>query len=281
MLRVRHPPQHTCDHAPVAAEQAQGGPAAGRVQSLERGLALLDAVAGSSPHGAPVAVLAEQCGLHRATAWRLLATMEAHGWVERDPGGTRYRVGHALARVATAAGVDGLVRRARPELERVARETGETAALAVAGRTGVTYVDEVAPPSVLSANWLGRAVPLHATSTGKALLAALPEAEVDALLGDGLPAFTATTVTDRAALARELAATRERGWGACRGELEPHLYGVSAAVVEPRSGRPYAVLSIWGPRDRVPESRFAELGPRAVQAAGWIAGQAGTGRPSR
>ena len=257
------------------------GAGPGRVQSLERGLALLDAVAGASPDGAPVAVLAEQCGLHRATAWRLLATMEAHGWVERDPGGVRYRVGYALARASTAAGVDGLVRRARPELERVAHVTGETAALAVAGRTGVTYVDEVAPPSVLSANWLGRPVPLHATSTGKALLAGLPPAEVEALLGTGLTAFTATTVTDRAALTAELAATRERGWGTCRGELEPHLYGVSAAVLEPRSGRPYAVFSIWGPRDRVPESRFAELGPLAVQAAGRIADQAGAGRPSR
>lgn len=273
-------PPRTCHDAAVT-ERADGGAASGRIQSLERGLALLDAVAGASPQGAPVAVLAEQCGLNRATAWRLLATLEAHGWVERDPGGSRYRIGFALARVSTAAGVDGLVRRARPELERVAGETGETAALAVAGRTGVTYVDEVAPQAVLSANWLGRAVPLHATSTGKALLAGLPPAEAQALLGGELTAFTPTTVTDRAALERELAATRERGWGACRGELEPQLYGVSAPVLEPRSGRTYAVFSIWGPRDRVPESRFAELGARAVEAARRIADQAGAGLPSR
>jgi len=248
-----------------------GGRAGGRVQSLERALALLDRVAGAAPAGATVAELAQACGLHRATAWRLLATMEAHGYVERDPTANRYRVGFALARVATSAGVDGLVRRARPELERVAAETGETADLAVAGRHGVTYVDEVAPPSVLTANWLGREVPLHATSTGKALLAWLPRAEVEALLAGGLPAYTATTVTDRDLLARELARTRAQGYGVCRGELEPHLYGVSAPVLAAGGGRPYAVFSVWGPRDRVPESRFAELGARVAQAARTVA----------
>lgn len=238
----------------------------GRVQSLERALALLDAVA-AAPDGAPVADLAAVTGIHRATAWRLLATMEAHGYVERDPRSNRYRVGFSVARVAAAAGVDALVRRARPELERVCADTGETADLAVAGRHGVSYVDEVAPAAVLTANWLGREVPLHATSTGKAFLAALPPAEVDALLAGPLTAFTPRTQTRPEALAAELARTREAGYGVCRGELEPQLYGVSAAVLDRVTGRPVAVVSIWGPRDRVPESRFAELGARAVRAA--------------
>lgn len=243
----------------------------GRVQSLERALLLLDHVAGASPEGASVARLAQECAINRATAWRLLATMEAHGFVERDPVANRYRVGFALARVSTSAGVDGLVRRAHPELERVSRETGETADLAVAGRHGVTYVDEVAPPAVLTANWLGRHVPLHATSSGKAFLAWLPEVEVDALLGDPLVAYTGTTVTDRVRLRKDLAVTRERGFGTCRGEYESQLYGVSAPVLDTHSGRPFALVSIWGPRDRVPEARFAELGERAVRAAEVVA----------
>jgi len=59
---------------------------------------------------------------------------------------------------------------------------------------------------------------------------------------------------------------RARGYGTCAGELESALYGVSAPVLD-RTGRPLAVLSIWGPKDRVPEQRFAELGPIAVAAA--------------
>jgi DNA-binding IclR family transcriptional regulator len=251
-------------------DQGDGAPRergqSGRVQSLERAIALLYAVADSSPEGEPVASLAAKCGLNRATAWRLLATMEQHALVERDPATNRYAVGFAIARMATAAGIDGLVRRAHSVIERVSTQTGETANLAVARRLGLTYVDEVAPPLVLSANWLGRAVPLHATSTGKALLAWLPDEEIESLLASPLTAYTDTTITDRSRLRAELVATRARGYGVCVGELEANLYGVSAPVLDER-GRPFAVVSIWGPQDRVPEPRFPALGVLAAEAA--------------
>ncbi|MGE3664376.1 MAG: IclR family transcriptional regulator, partial [Pseudonocardia sp.] len=144
--------------------------------------------------------------------------------------------------------------------------TGETASLAMPGMGGLTYVDEVTPTAVLMASWLGRSVPLHATSTGKALLAFLPAAEVHRVVSEELPAFTDTTITAPNELAAELAATRDRGYGTCAGELESALYGVSAPVLD-RTGRPMAVLSIWGPKDRVPEQKFTELGAIAVQAA--------------
>ena len=105
------------------------------------------------------------------------------------------------------------------------------------GMGGLTYVDEVRPTAVLTAGWLGRTVPLHATSTGKALLAFLPAAEVSRVLAEELPAFTDATITSPEALAAELAATRARGYGTCAGELESSLYGVSAPVLD-RSGRP-------------------------------------------
>ncbi len=242
----------------------------GRVQSLERAIALLDAVADASPGGAPVAGLALRCGLNRATAWRLLGTLEAHGLVDRDPATQRYSVGFAVSRLAASAGVDGLVRRAHPVLVRLSERTGETADLAVARPLGLTYVDEVAPPSVLAANWLGRQVPLHATSSGKALLAWLPDAEVSALLEQRLTRYTPSTLTSLKALRLDLAQTRERGYGFCVGELEPTLNGVSAPVLD-GAGRPVAVLSVWGPHDRVPPERFAELGALTVQAAADVA----------
>jgi DNA-binding IclR family transcriptional regulator len=145
-------------------------------------------------------------------------------------------------------------------------QTGEIASLAMPGVGGLTYVDEVTPPAVLTASWLGRVVPLHATSTGTALLAFLPPAELRRVLPSALHGFTDTTITAAMALDAELVATRSRGYGTCAGELESALYGVSAPVLD-RSGRPLAVLSIWGPKDRVPEQRFAELGPIAVAAA--------------
>src|SRR3954453_18632842 len=137
---------------------AQDGLPNGRVQSVDRALRLLARVS-STPGGATLAELARQCDLNRATAWRLLSALEARGLVERDASSNRYRVGFAMIRMSGAASYDGLVRRARPILERVSAQTGETAALAVAGQQGVTYVGEVAPASVLSVSWLAREVP--------------------------------------------------------------------------------------------------------------------------
>jgi DNA-binding IclR family transcriptional regulator len=238
-----------------------------KVQSVDRALSLLDRVAGAAPEGETAARLAQQCDINRATAWRLLGALEDHGLVEREPGSNRYKLGFALLRMAAAAGYDGLVRKTRPILDRVCAQTGETADLAVAGLHGVTYVSEAQPPSVLQISWLRREVPLHATSTGKAFLAWLPADEARSLLDDPLPAYTDTTVTDHEKLMDELALTRERGYAECSGELEGRLYGVSAPILSRADGRPLAVFGIWGFLDRVPASRFPELGKIAIAAA--------------
>jgi DNA-binding IclR family transcriptional regulator len=240
-----------------------------RVQSVDRALRLLEVVAATAPRGETVATLAARCEINRATAWRLLGTLEARGLVERDPATNHYRIGLAVIRMSASAGYDGLVRRTRHVLERVSQQTGETADLAVAGRHGVTYVGEVAPPSVMAINWVAREVPLHATSTGKAFLAWLPADEVRGLLDLPLPRFTETTVTDLDLLMAELAEIRARGFADCAGELEPALYGVSAPILN-LNDRPLGIFSIWGPVARVPVSRFAELGPIAVAAAAEI-----------
>jgi DNA-binding IclR family transcriptional regulator len=225
-----------------------------RVQSVDRALRLLDVVAATAPRGETVTTLAARCDLNRATAWRLLGTLEARGLIERDPSTNRYRVGLAMIRMSASAGYDGLVRRTRHILERVA------------GQHGVTYVGEVAPPSVMAINWVAREVPLHATSTGKAFLAWLPAEEARALLDLPLARYTDTTLTDPDTLMEQLLEIHERGYAECAGELEPALYGVSAPILN-LDGRPLGVFSIWGPASRVPGSRFAELGPLAAKAA--------------
>jgi DNA-binding IclR family transcriptional regulator len=263
---VSRPPDAADAPDPVEEAAAPRG-----VQSVDRALTLLRVVADTAPRGVTLAELAAACDLNKATAWRLLGSLEAHGLVERDPDSHRYRVGFAMIRMSAAAGFDGLVRRCHPVLERVSARTGETADLAVTGARGVTYVGEVAPVSVLTVNWLAREVPLHATSTGLAFLAWLPEDEARELLRGPLRRYTDATLTDPEDLVQVLRATRERGYAACAGELEPTLYGVSAPVLTPHQQRPVAVFSIWGPVDRVPRSRFPELGRVAVEAAAEIA----------
>lgn len=247
-----------------------GSPRASRVQSVDRAVLLLRAIAHAGEPHTTAAALAAACDLNRATAWRILSTLETHGMVVCDRATGRWTLGPTVSELVGHVGIEDLVATAHPVLERLATLTGETAALAVVRGQGLTYVDEVASTAIISAKWLGRSVPLHATSTGKALLAFLGEQEVEQLLSGELSAHTATTVTDRGALLAELAATRARGYGTCRGELEESLFGVSAPALD-RDGRPIAVISIWGPGERVTEARFATLGMLAAQAGAEVA----------
>src|SRR5262249_37524542 len=183
-------------------------------------------------------------GISGRTAGGPLAPLGGRGLVERDRGTSRYQIGYAVARLAAACGVDGLVRRSHHVLERICAQTGEAAILAVGRRSGLVYVDEVAPPAVLTVNWLARPVPLHATSTGNAWLAWLPEQEARGVLGPVLEGFTDATVTDVSRLLGELGQIRERGYAVSAGELEPALCGVSAPVLRRGQDRPLAVFSI-------------------------------------
>lgn len=235
-----------------------------RVQSVARAAELLKAL-GALGGAASVFDLADRCGLNRSTAWRILATLEAEGLVERDPRSGLYGAGYALVALAAAAGHEPLVRRAHPLLRALAEACKETASLAVPRNLQLVYVDQVQAPHVMAANWLGRPTPLHATSTGKALLAWLADDELAAALPARLQRFTDTTLTTRAALRTELARVRERGFAVSRGELEPALWGVSAPVLD--GGRPVAVVSVWGTEGRVRARGLEALGARTASTA--------------
>ena len=242
-----------------------------RVQSVARAAELLKAL---GAHGGPASVfdLAERCGLNRSTVWRILATLADAGLVERDPATGRYEIGYALVALGAAAGHDPLIRRAHPALRALAEACLETASLAVPRGMQLVYVDQVQAPHVMAADWLGRATPLHATSTGKALLAWLSVDDIGAALPGRLERFTDTTITTRPVLRTELAQVRARGYAISRGELEPALWGVSAPVLD--GDRPVAVVSVWGVESRIRARGLDALGSRTVAAADEIAAAA-------
>jgi IclR family acetate operon transcriptional repressor len=242
-----------------------------RVQSVARAAELLKAL--DAP--ATVFELADRCGLNRSTAWRILATLEDEGLVERDPATGRYAVGYALVGLAAGAGHEPLVRRAHPHLRALADACEETASLAVPRALQLVYVDQVEAPHVMAANWLGRPTPLHATSTGKAFLSWLGAEEVGAALPGRLARFTDTTITTRAALRAELAVVRRRGYAVSRGELEPALWGVSAPVLD--RARAVAVVSVWGTEGRIRARGLDALAAQTAATAGEIAAAVATG----
>jgi DNA-binding IclR family transcriptional regulator len=208
--------------------------------------------------------------LNRTTTWRILATLERERLVSLDRETGWYSLGFGLIDLAGQAVGTSMARSARTLLQRLAARTGETAALAVMRDGALTYVAEAVAGAIVSVTWQGRSVPLHATSTGKVLLAFSGRDEVRELLslprGGRLRRFTSTTITSRTALVEELVRTRERGFSVCQGEFEESAWGVSAPVLD-AAGRPVAVLSIWGPPERITAKRFAGLGDLAVASA--------------
>jgi DNA-binding IclR family transcriptional regulator len=249
----------------LGGANGQVGGGTQRIQAVDRAVALLKTVADASTPPT-VLELAQACGINRSTAWRLLRTLEFHGLVDRDAITQRYTIGYGAIPIAAAVTDDALVRRVRPLIESLATRTGESVTLAVAKRFHLMYVDQVDPPDMIMPSWLGRPLPLHATSGGKVFLAWLRPAERAAILPKELQRYTDQTITDRNELDRELDIVRQTGYALCEREYEEFSSGASAAVLNSRE-YPMAVINVWGPAPRNPLDRLHEIGLEAVQTA--------------
>jgi DNA-binding IclR family transcriptional regulator len=207
-------------------------------QTLDRGLQVLEAVARA---GDPltVAEAAASVGLDRTVAHRLVATLAARGYLQRDAGGG-YRLGPTC--LALAPAITDLRTTARPFLEELGSATGETVHVVVLSGREVVFLDGIESVHALRVgSRTGRVLPAHATSVGKALLAALPPEQFRALY-------------ERAdALERQLAAVRECGYATNRGESENGVGSIGVAVRNP-AGEPRAALSVAMPLERWSEA---------------------------
>ncbi|MBO0693472.1 MAG: IclR family transcriptional regulator [Acidimicrobiaceae bacterium] len=228
------------------------------VQSVDRALRLVEILAGREAAG--VTELAAVLGVHKSTASRLLSTLERHGIVEQDPGRGSYRLGAALAFLAGA--VTGRVRlfqASHATAERLAHEVGETVTLAVLEGDRLVTVDHIAPgPAPVPPDWPDLTLPVHATASGKVLLAWLPEHDIRRLLGHPLLRYTSATVVDPDELAEELFGVREQGWALAMEEHSPGLNAVSAPIFD-RDGAPIAALTIVGPSSRLGPERLEHV----------------------
>jgi IclR family acetate operon transcriptional repressor len=231
---------------------------------VARAIALLDALA-ESESGLGVNELARRIGVNASTASRLAATLEGAGLIERGPDGGPYRLGLRLVALSDRVlGQLDVRQSARPLLERLAAETGETATLSVPSGGEAVTVDFVpAGSSVVSMAHLGRPSVLHATAVGKVVLAF----GAGSSASGPLTAYTERTITDPSALAAELDAIRERGYAEAIGEREPDL-GALGAPVFGRGGELVAILGLQGPVARLPTATRRGLRVPLLDAAG-------------
>ena len=245
---------------------------------------VLDALA-TSPDGLGVSEIATRLRVHRSTSSRLLATLMTSGIVERDATTQRYRLGARIVGLAaTAVARLPVVSQARPELEQLSSATSETSNLAIMDRHHVVYVDQVTTAqTVVMASWVGRRSPVHASSSGKAMLAfGDPKTRDSILRRRRFEALTDRTITDPAVLSTVLDQVRRRGFASSSGELEDGLVTVAAPVLD-GNGRAIAAVSIAGPVYRFPARDISGLA-RHVMAAGIAIGHRMAGRsitPSR
>jgi DNA-binding IclR family transcriptional regulator len=246
------------------------------LQSVDRAITILKAL-GDAASDMGVTDLSQRLGLPKSTVHRLLTTLEQEELVEQDPTTEKYRPGVGLVRLAEPVLVRmDLQQVAQPHLRALAEACQETVNLPIL--TGDDKVINIAsfpsPRLVRNVGWIGREMFPHSVSSGKALLAHLPEQRVERILAAELPRFTERTITDPTRLTEDLAQVRQRGYAVAREELEEGLSAVAAPIVD-HEGHVIAVISVSGPSFRLTEERLEELAEMTREAAQAVSHQLG------
>jgi DNA-binding IclR family transcriptional regulator len=215
-----------------------------------------------------VAELSQALGLHRSIVYRVLRTFEQRGVVTRSHPGGRYRLGLKLVELANVvlASMD-LRQVAHPVMERLVRETGESAFLTVVSEDESVCIHRIeSSQRVRVTLTIGGRYPLYAGASDKLLLAYLPPEGIDKVIARGLKQLTPDTITGPDRLREDLAKTRRQGWAFSVGELTPGVAAV-AAPLRDSNGDVVAALSIGGLASRFGENRLQTLIEITCQAA--------------
>ncbi len=242
-------------------------------QAVLRALTLLKSFTDEQPE-LSLTELAQGAKLNKTTTYRLLTALESEGMVARND--DAYRLGpEAIVLGGRAMRANNLRAVSRPELEILAQQTRETATVEVLSEGKVLTLDEVSTGYLVgAAQSVGTHWPLYATSTGKALLAHLPQAELDGLLQFPLTSFTVNTITTAEALSRELEQIRERGYAIANEELEVGFIAIGAPIRN-HNGQVVAAISVGGPGVRLTQDKQLDFADLVKQSAGRVSARLG------
>lgn len=230
-----------------------------RVQSVERALALLEAVA-TSDFPLSVPELAAKSGVNRATAWRLMNTLEYFDLVNKDKRSGRYSIGAGALRISAAADISGWANLVRAELEEVSEVTGGNAFLEISSRGELIVIDECRAPTLIQIDIAGMKVPHHCASVGKLYLASLPLSVLNEYLLQPLTQESPDTVTDPVALRSEIDRARETGIAFNYREHRSEWCGLSAAIKN-EQGRDIAYVNATLSSHYVTRDQLEEFAP--------------------
>jgi len=241
-----------------------------------RAFRVLDYVA-EQPDGCTPTQVVTALGLPKQTVHRIIAQLKLAGLLLREPGSQRVQLGARLMRFAENILMHGHASRERHAiLQSLVDDIGETCNLTALAGTHIVYIDRVEtawPLRVMLA--AGSHVPLHATATGKLLLALLPKVQRERLLRVlPLRALTPATIVDVRALRREIEETRRRRIGINRNEHLSGLIAVAVPVMLDRQ-RACAAVAVQAPVGRMTLEELLGYVPRMRAAADRIAATMG------
>lgn len=253
------------------------------VPAVDRAVRLLDALR-RTPGARGISELARELDLNKATVRDTLLTLEHHGLVERDPLTARFRLGYGLYRFAggAARGPQDLTVVARPFLQALVEQTGETAMLTLLDGARILIVAQEEPSSALKISApVGRRLPLYAGAPAKVLLAAAEPARLAALLREApLPRFTARSITEPSAYLAALRLVRRQGYAVDDEEFLAGVRAVSAPVVG-AADAVLAALTVVGFSTRLTPERLATTIEAVVEAAAQVSRRLDAGPAAR
>jgi DNA-binding IclR family transcriptional regulator len=223
------------------------------IQSVSHAIDVLEEFKGNQEE-LGVTDLSKKLKLHKNNIFRILATLEARGYIEQNKSTENYRLGIKCLQLGQAYIKQmGLVRQAKPILERVSKETGETSYISFMRGSGVVYLDSVeSSKTVRVISRVGLTLPPYCTASGKVHLAYLTEEERERVLPEDLRPFTKHTITERERLVQDLEQIKERGWAIDNEEYEDEVRCAAAPVFD-YTGKLVGALSISGPSFRLGE----------------------------
>jgi len=228
------------------------------IQSVEKALNILELLA--EKQELSVTKVAECLGLNRAGSHRFLATLRELGYVEKDAD-SRYQLTFKILKLGMQFANRFEIRNvARPHMQKLSSISNETINLGYWDGKGIVHIDKIDSQEVLRIDpGIGTRVPAYCTGLGKAVLASLPEEELEEYMESvKLEPYTPKTITTRKRLKEELKKTRERGFAIDDEELAQGLRCVGAPVFDYR-GYPSYSMSVSGPAMRLDKKRMKHI----------------------
>ncbi len=246
------------------------------IQSVQRATAIISLFC-TSPQRLGVTEIAAALGLNKATTWGLVTTLEQQGFLQQDPDSRKYGIGPRLFELGMiyVGNLEINVKGAR-QAQNLAARTGLTARIGILDNGSVLITHLAVPRSEdYLSHQIGPRTPAYCSGLGKAMLANLAPAELDDYLRSvELVAITRNTITDRAALRRDIEQTRERGYSIAREEMIPGLAALGAPIYG-RNHRLVGALSISETPEIVLSKRLEKLGYELTRAAADISREMG------